>query len=56
MKAQQAIFMFNKYLECAIGTVDSCVKNEGDMQYTVVIKPLIDFSLLTYCFVIEKKL
>lgn len=39
-----------------IGTVDSCVKNEGDMQYKVTIKPFIDFNLLTYCFVIEKKL
>ena len=39
-----------------IGKVDSCVKNEGDMQYKVTIKPFIDFNLLTYCFVIEKKL
>jgi len=38
-----------------IGTVTSFVKNEGDMQYTIVITPFLDFSMVDYCYVLEKE-
>jgi rod shape-determining protein MreC len=38
-----------------IGTVSSFVKNEGDMQYTIAITPFLDFSVVDYCYVLEKE-
>lgn len=39
-----------------IGTISSFQKNEGDMQYTIAVKPLIDVSTLDYCYILEKEL
>lgn len=37
-----------------IGTIQSFSKNEGDMQYTIVVKLLPDFLTMRYCYVLEK--
>lgn len=38
----------------AIGTVRSFCKNEGDMQYSIAVSLLVDFSTIRYCYVLEK--
>ncbi len=38
-----------------IGTIGSFSKNEGDMQYTIAIKLLPDFSTMRYCYILEKE-
>jgi rod shape-determining protein MreC len=38
-----------------IGTIKSFVKNEGDMQYTIVVAPFLDFSTVDYCYILEKE-
>lgn len=39
-----------------IGTITSFSKNEGDMQYTIAVKPFVDFNAIAYCFVLEQGL
>lgn len=38
-----------------IGTIKSFAKNEGDMQYTIVVTPFLDFSTIDYCYILEKE-
>lgn len=37
-----------------IGTIVSFKKHEGDMHYLVAVKPLLDLTIIAYCYILEK--
>lgn len=39
-----------------IGTIISCRKNDEDMYYTVLVKPLVDVTAIDYCYILDKDL